>query len=174
MSNTFDRIRELVADRHIRISDHGYYDETADENIFIRDILTGVSDARVVEDYPTYHKGACVLVLQQDEQGKPIHVVWGIPKDAASPAVIVTAYRPTAERWSDDFMTRHHRTKPIHEGQYAAEVDVELIDAEEGWAPYLSLGDAQKLDEIRLALRGKDLKRASQLARVFQLTPVSV
>ena len=70
-------------------------------------------------------------------------------------------------------MTRHSRTKLIHEGQYAAEVDVELIDTEEGWSPYLSLEDAQKLDEIRLALRRGDLKKASQLARVFQLTLVS-
>jgi hypothetical protein len=37
---------------------------------------------------------------------KPIHVVWGIPRDATSPAVLVTAYRPDPERWSDDFRRR--------------------------------------------------------------------
>lgn len=71
-------------------------------------------------------------------------------------------------------MTRHSHTKLIHEGQYAAEVEVELIDTDEGWSPYLSLEDAEKLDEVRKTLRRGDLKRASQLARVFQLTPVSV
>ena len=70
-------------------------------------------------------------------------------------------------------MTRKRRTKLIHEGQYAAEVDVELIESEEGWAPYLSLEDAQKLDAVREALRQGDLKRASQLARIFKLTPVA-
>jgi hypothetical protein len=69
-------------------------------------------------------------------------------------------------------MSRRFHTKLIHEGQYAAEVEVELIDSEEGWSPYLSLEDAQKLDEVRKALRRGDLKQASQLARVFQLTPV--
>ena len=64
------------------------------------------------------------------------------------------------------------RTKLIHEGQYAAEVEVELLEGEEGWSPYLSLEDAEKLDEVRRALRREDLKRASQLARVFELTPV--
>lgn len=64
------------------------------------------------------------------------------------------------------------RTKLIHEGQYAAEVEVELLEGEEGWSPYLSLEDAEKLDEVRTALRREDLKRASQLARVFELTPV--
>jgi hypothetical protein len=47
-----------------------------------------------------------------------------------------------------------------------------LIETEEGWSPYLSLADAQKLDAVRKALRHGDLKQASQLARVFQLTPV--
>jgi hypothetical protein len=49
---------------------------------------------------------------------------------------------------------------------------VDLIDADTGWLPYLSLPDAQNLDEVRRALRGGDLKRASQLARVFQLLPI--
>jgi hypothetical protein len=63
-------------------------------------------------------------------------------------------------------------TKLIHEGQYAAEVDVQLIDEDGGWSPYLSVEDAQKLDEVRKALLREDLKRALELARVFELTPV--
>ena len=70
-------------------------------------------------------------------------------------------------------MTYRRRTKFIHEGQYAAEVDVELIESQEGWAPYLSLEDAQKLDEVRAALRQGDLQRASAMARIFKLTPVA-
>ena len=69
-------------------------------------------------------------------------------------------------------MTKRPYTKLIHEGQYAAEVDVHLIDAEEGLSPYLSLDDAEKLDEVRKALLREDLKRATELARVFELTPV--
>ena len=34
------------------------------------------------------------------------------------------------------------RTKLIHEGKYVAEVDVELIETDEGWSPYRSLEDA--------------------------------
>jgi hypothetical protein len=70
-------------------------------------------------------------------------------------------------------VTRQHRTKFIHEGQYAAEVDVELIESPDGWAPYLSLEDGQKLDEVRTARRRGDLRRASQVARIFKLTPVA-
>jgi len=70
-------------------------------------------------------------------------------------------------------MTRKHQTKFVHEGEYVAEVEVQLIESTEGWAPYLSLEEAQKLDEVREALRRGDLTTASELARVFRLTPVS-
>ena len=69
--------------------------------------------------------------------------------------------------------TRKHK-KLIHEGDYVAEVDVQLIDSDTGWSPYLSLEDAYKLDDVREALRNRDLRRASNLAHVFSLTPVSV
>lgn len=39
-------------------------------------------------------------------------------------------------------MIRRRQTKVIHEGQYAAAVEGDLIEAEEGWSPYLSLTDA--------------------------------
>jgi hypothetical protein len=71
-------------------------------------------------------------------------------------------------------MRKRHHTKLIHEGEYVAEVDVELIDADEGWSPYLSLDDARKLDKVREFLRKGDLKKASNISRVFIITPVAV
>jgi hypothetical protein len=70
-------------------------------------------------------------------------------------------------------MRKRQHTKLVHEKQYVAKVDVELIDTDEGWSPYLSLDDAQKLDDVREALRKGDIKTASRLARVYTLTPVS-
>lgn len=69
-------------------------------------------------------------------------------------------------------MSRPH-SKLVHEGDYAAEVDVELIETEDGWSPYLSLEDAAKLDEVRDALRRGDVAAAVRMARVYRLTPVS-
>ena len=105
MSMTFDRVGALVARGEVRVSDHGY-DEMADDDILVREVLAGVNEGVVVEDYPAYPKGPCVLVLQRDFEQQPIHVVWGIPKGLSSPAVVVTAYRPNPAIWSEDFMRR--------------------------------------------------------------------
>ncbi|MBK5294414.1 MAG: hypothetical protein JJE04_22380 [Acidobacteriia bacterium] len=71
-------------------------------------------------------------------------------------------------------MSTRRRTKYVLEGLYAAAVEVDPIESETGWPPYLSLEDARKLDEVREALRRGDLRGASQLGRVYQLTPVAV
>ena len=64
-------------------------------------------------------------------------------------------------------------TKLVHEGDYVAEVDVALLDADEGWSPYLAIDDAYKLDDVRQALRDDDTKTASHYGRVYRLTPVA-
>jgi hypothetical protein len=61
----------------------------------------------------------------------------------------------------------------IHEGRYAAEVPVELIEDETAWSPYLSLEKAGKLETVRLALHAGDLTTAAKYGRVFELTPVA-
>ena len=105
MSQTLQLVIDLATRQDVMISDHGY-DELAEDGILITDVMAGVADAVVIEDYPEYHKGPCVLVLQKDHEGNLLHVVWGIPKNAAAPAVVVTAYRPDAELWTEDFMRR--------------------------------------------------------------------
>lgn len=49
----------------------------------------------------------------------------------------------------------------------------ELIETGDGWSPYLSLDDVNKLDDIRDALRRGDVKAASRLGRVFTLARAS-
>ena len=76
MSDVFEKVRELVRVGEIRISEHGY-DELAEDSITMREVIAGVGRAVIVENYPEYPKGPCVLVLQRDSIGAPVHVVLG-------------------------------------------------------------------------------------------------
>ena len=66
---------------------------------------------------------------------------------------------------------RKHK-KLIHESKYAAEVEIEIIDSEEGWAPYISLDDALKLDRVREALQSGDVTTAGKYGKVYELSPI--
>ena len=105
MSNIWDEIVALIEKRDIKISEHGY-DELAAENITVREVVVGSPGGIVLEEYPDYSKGPCVLAMLKDRDGHPIHAVWGVPRGSTSPAVLVTAYRPDPERWTDGFRRR--------------------------------------------------------------------
>ena len=64
------KIIRLIQQGEVKISEHGY-DELADEDIQVRDIIARSIDAVLVEDYPHYAKGPCVLVLQKNGMEKP-------------------------------------------------------------------------------------------------------
>ena len=68
MSHTLRQIIELVEGGEVRFSEHGY-DEMAEEGIFTRDIVNGIRKAELLEDYPNFPKGPCVLVMQKDRNG---------------------------------------------------------------------------------------------------------
>lgn len=105
MSRLFPEIIKLIKNGEILISSHGY-DELANDNIFIKDLIESIDRAKVIKEYPEYSKGPCVLVLQYDKSGNPVHVVWGIPANLNSPAVLVTSYRPDPGKWDNDFIRR--------------------------------------------------------------------
>lgn len=65
------------------------------------------------------------------------------------------------------------KTKYIHSGRYVAEVEVELIESEDVWAPYLSVEEATKLDNVREALNREDMEYASKFGRIYKLEPIS-
>jgi len=71
-------------------------------------------------------------------------------------------------------MNTRRQTKLVHEGQFVAQVEVDLIETDSGWSPYLSLEDTYKLDDVREALRRGDIHSASRKAQVFVLTPVAL
>src|SRR3712207_737799 len=101
MSEMLELARALVARGEVQPSLHALQ-EFLIRDIFFDEIVAGISEAVVVEDYPGAYKGRSVLVLQRDAGGQPLHVLWGVPKQGA-PAVVITAYRPDPVLWSTDF-----------------------------------------------------------------------
>ena len=65
-------------------------------------------------------------------------------------------------------MTRKSK-ELIHEGKYAAEVPVDLIEDDTTWSPCLSPEDATRLDAVRIALRRGDIGEAAKYGRIFEL-----
>lgn len=105
MSQFVERVRELITAGDVRISEHAY-DELAEDGLTVDELTAGVMSALVVEEYPNYPKGPCVLLLQVDELGGPVHAIWGVPKGHQTPVVLVTAYRPDPALWDETFLQR--------------------------------------------------------------------
>ncbi len=70
-------------------------------------------------------------------------------------------------------MKRRKKTKYLHEGSYVAEIEVEILEDEGGWSPYISITDAYRLDDVRDALRKGDLSSAAKYGRIYELRPVA-
>lgn len=69
-------------------------------------------------------------------------------------------------------MTRQ-RKQLIHEGRFAAEVDIHIDEDGSPWGPTVAEEDVLKTDRVRLALRRGDISAAAKEAKVFELLPLA-
>lgn len=51
-----NRIIELVQEGTVRISEHGY-DELSHDKLTVKELVNGIEEAKIVEEYPDYPKG---------------------------------------------------------------------------------------------------------------------
>ena len=63
--------------------------------------------------------------------------------------------------------------KHIHEGKYAADVQITFRYDGSGWDPTIDREDVEKLERVRSALRHGDLAAAAKEARIYELLPIS-
>lgn len=80
--------------------------EMVQDQLTRSEVETALQDCEAIEDYPATHRPLpdC-LVLGQLPSTHPIHAVIAIDQ-ARDRIFVVTVYRPSAERWSDDWRTR--------------------------------------------------------------------
>jgi len=98
LSAFIERVRSLVRNGDVRISEHGY-DELAEEGLTVRELVAGVEKGVVVGEHVNYPRGPSILLLQKARKNEPIYVVWSIPKGRDKPVVPLTVYRPDPVRW---------------------------------------------------------------------------
>jgi hypothetical protein len=108
VSETFQRILKLIEQDDHLVSEHAIK-SLSDDNIGFVDVLTVLKQRLVVEDYPDYHKGPAVLILNTLESNVLLHTLWGIPAGADRPATLITAYVPDPQKWQPDFLTRRKK-----------------------------------------------------------------
>ena len=60
MTGIFEQILDLFRRNEIVVSNHGY-EELSEDDIGLRDLLAGVEQGVVIENYPDYPKGPCTL-----------------------------------------------------------------------------------------------------------------
>lgn len=65
MENFTATVQKLVLAGKIRVSEHGY-DELSDDQVTSREVVSGVSEAILIEEYPDYPKGPCALYLSAE------------------------------------------------------------------------------------------------------------
>ncbi len=105
MNKLYNKLCSLIDEGDVLISEHGY-PELAEDNLTVKELISGIAKATIIEEYLEYPKGPCLLLLQKDSCGNPIHAVWGIPKNHDKPAVLITAYKPDPLRWDKSFTRR--------------------------------------------------------------------
>jgi hypothetical protein len=105
MASLLATIQALSAGGNVRVSAHGF-EELASDDISLAEVLDGLRSATPIEEYPDYHKGPCILLLQTLSDGSAVHVLWGMAKNSSDIATLITAYRPDPSRWTEDFLRR--------------------------------------------------------------------
>jgi hypothetical protein len=104
MSKTFEAIKGAIVRGAVQVSRHALHELEEDE-LLLDSVLAAALAGEAIEDYPTDPRGPSCLVCSALDEGLWVHTVWGCDP-ASGIAVLITVYRPTVEKWEDDFKTR--------------------------------------------------------------------
>ena len=73
-----EKLRTLIVAGDVRISEHGY-DELADDGLSAREVLNGIQEAVIVEEYPDYPKGTVRTAFAKRSNGSSYSCSMGYP-----------------------------------------------------------------------------------------------
>jgi hypothetical protein len=79
MAKTFEDILRLIQDGEIVVSSHGY-DELVEDSLTVHEIISGASNAVVVEDYPFTRKALAFWFCNRMRTENPFMLFGAFPK----------------------------------------------------------------------------------------------
>ena len=94
-----DRLRQQAETDRLRITLHAHQ-EMVEEDVSLDEVVSVLSQAKVVENYPDHKRGACCLVCGPSPAQRHLHIVCTTSLDAA---IIITVYEPKPPKWVTPF-----------------------------------------------------------------------
>ena len=96
-------VRQFCNDDNIVLTDH-LLTRMRQRHIKLEDLKYAISKGELIEQYPAdYPFPSCLI------NGEDIHIVCSIGKECL---YIITAYRPSSEKWEDGGKKRKEEIKP--------------------------------------------------------------
>ena len=68
-----ERLTRQAEETCLRITAHAHQ-EMVEEYVKLEDVISVLSQAKVVENYPDHRRGPCCLVYGQDKSGRDLHI----------------------------------------------------------------------------------------------------
>jgi len=94
-SAVLDRIKRQVSQDEIRVTQHAQQ-EMVEDGYSLDEVLEGIQNAIVLEEYPQHRRGACCLLGGRTTAGRPIHVVCSVGREVV---ILITVYEPKPPKW---------------------------------------------------------------------------
>jgi hypothetical protein len=94
---------EQLRTGQVRFTIHAHQEMVA-ENFSLDDVLDGLANCELLENYPEHKRGACGLFGGVARDGRPVHIVC----TTAQPVLIViTVYEPKPPKWVTPTQRNH-------------------------------------------------------------------
>ena len=97
-----DRIRELCNNKAVNWTEH-IAKRMLIRGISRQQVLQAIQTGEIIEQYENDAPYSSCLLLGNDDEGHPIHVVCGLAPDCVW---LITAYHPDPNEWENDWKTR--------------------------------------------------------------------